>query len=137
MRQAAAVLVGVIPAFVLLVSIFSEAPGSSSFTSFVLYALGRIGIVATLYAAFGAAFGLASPRLAWHWDLWLNIPAFFLLILFLLLVLSNLVAGDAGFGGTQELAETFLLFGFFVGALIAACLGAYAGTRVRHYFPSE
>ncbi len=132
-----AVLLGVIPAFVLLLSIFSDTPGLSSFTSFVLYALERIGIVMALQAAFGVAFGFAFPRPAWRWGLWLNVPALFLLIIFLPIFLSNMVAGNVDFGRAREVVETLLLFGFLAGSLVAACLGSYAGARARHHFSSE
>ncbi|MDQ4105664.1 MAG: hypothetical protein M3157_00610 [Actinomycetota bacterium] len=135
--RGAAMLLGVIPAFVLLLTVFSDTPELSPFTSFVLYVLGRIGIVAALYAAFGVAFGLAFPRLAWRWGLWLYIPTFFLLISFLLIIVGKTVVGDVSFGSTQDLVETLLLFSFFAGALVAACLGAYAGAWIRHYFSSE
>jgi hypothetical protein len=48
--KAAAVLLGVIPAFVLRSSIFSD---TSSDTAFAKEMFGRFGIVAALYAAFG------------------------------------------------------------------------------------
>ncbi len=91
----------------------------------------RLGIVVALYAAFGVAFGLALPRPAWRWGLWLYVPTLFLLALFLLIFLSNMASGDVDFGA-QAWVERLLLIGFFAGALIAACLGAYAGARARH-----
>ncbi len=127
----AAALFGVIPAFVLLVSLFSDAPGV---TSFELYVLGRIGIVASLQAAFGVAFGFAFPRPAWRWGLWLNVPSIFLLAIFIPIYLSSVAAGIVDFGQAQDRTEALLLFGFFAGSLIAACLGAYAGARARHHF---
>ncbi len=127
----AAVLLGVILAFVLLSSIFSD---SSSDTAFAREMLVRVGIVAALYAAFGVAFGLSIPRLAWRWGLWLNVPAFLLLSLFTLIYVSSIAAGDVGFERVQDWAEALLLFGFFAGALAGACLGAYAGARARRHF---
>ena len=132
-----AVLLGVIPAFVLLVTLFSDTPGLTPFTSFVLYVLGRMGIVATLHAALGAAFGLAFPGPGWHWGLWLYIPTFVLLSTLLLIIVGNTVVVGMDSVGTQEVVETLLLFGFFAGALVAACLGAYAGARARRHFSSE
>lgn len=131
MAKIAAVLLGVILAFFLLSSIFSD---TSSDTAFAREMFVRLGSVAALYAAFGVAFGLSIPRLAWRWGLWLNVPAFFLLSLFTLIYVSSIVAGDVGFGRVQDWAEALLLFGFFAGALVGGCLGAYAGARARRYF---
>jgi hypothetical protein len=131
MARIAAVLLGVIPAFVLLSSIFSD---TSSDTAFAREMFVRLGSVAALYAAFGVAFGLSIPRLAWRWGLWLNVPAFFLLSLFTLIYVSSIAAGDVGFERVQDWAEALLLFGFFAGALAGACLGAYAGARARRHF---
>ena len=86
----------------LLWGIFSDNPGSSSFTSFVLYALGRIGIVAALHAAFGVAFGYAFPRLAWRWGIWLYVPSLFLLNSFLLIIVSNIVVVGVDFEDAKE-----------------------------------
>ena len=133
MAKIAAVLLGVILAFVLLSSIFSD---TSSDTTFAREMLVRLGIVAALYAAFGVAFGLSIPRLAWRWGLWLNVPAFILLSLFALIYVSSIAAGDVVFGRAQDWAEALLLFGFFAGALVGACLGAYAGARARRQFSS-
>lgn len=132
-----AVFLGVIPAVVLLASLFSDTPGLSSFTSFALYVLGRIGIVASLSAAFGVAFGLAIPRPSWRWGLWLNVPLLFLLAIILPIYLTSVASGIVDFGEAQAWVEALLLFGFFAGSLIAACLGAYAGARVRHHLSSE
>lgn len=76
MAKIAAVLVGVILAFFLLSSIFSD---SASDTSFAREMFVNLVSVAALYCATGVAFGLSIPRLAWRWGLWLNVPAFFLL----------------------------------------------------------
>jgi hypothetical protein len=133
MAKIAAALLGVILAFVLLSSIFSD---TSSDTVFAREMLVRLGIVAALYAAFGVAFGLSIPRLAWRWGLWLNVPAILLLSLFTLSFISSIAAGDVVFGRTQDWAEGLLLFGFFAGALVGACLGAYAGAWARHRFSS-
>ncbi len=132
-----AISLGVIPALVLLATLFSDAPGASSSSAFVVYVLGRVGIVVALHAAFGVAFGLVFPRSGWRWGLWLNVPTLFLLILFLPIFVINVAAGDADFGGTQELVETLLLLGFFAGSLGAACLGAGTGARARHRLSSE
>ncbi|MBA3472376.1 MAG: hypothetical protein H0T57_03965 [Rubrobacter sp.] len=134
MAKIAAVLLGVILAFVLLSSIFSD---TSSATGFAREMFVRLGIVAALYAAFGVAFGLFIPRLAWRWGLWLNVPAFLLLSLFTLSYVSSIAAGDVVFGRVQDWAEALLLFGFFAGALVGVCLGAYAGARARHHLSSE
>ena len=136
MTRLVAVLLGLIPAFVLLSTLFSDVPGLGSFASFVVYVLRRIGIVAALHAAFGVAFGLAYPRLSWRWGLWLNVPTLFLLIIFLPIFLSNVAAGNVDFGRTQALVEALLLFGFFAGSLIAACLGAYIGAWAQDHFSS-
>ena len=63
MAKTVAVLLGVIPAFVLLSSIFSD---TSSDIAFAKEMFVRLGIVAALYAAFGVAFGLSIPRLSWR-----------------------------------------------------------------------
>lgn len=134
MAKIAAVLLGVILALVLFSSIFSD---TSSDTAFAREMLVRLGIVAALYAAFGVAFGIFIPRLAWRWGLWLNVPALFLLAFFIFLSVGSIAAGDVDFGRAQDRAEALLLFGFFAGALVAACLGAYAGARARRHFSSE
>jgi hypothetical protein len=61
MARIAAVLLGIILAFVLLSSIFSD---TSSDTAFAREMFVRLGIVAALYATFGVAFGIFMPRLA-------------------------------------------------------------------------
>ncbi len=66
--RAVAVLLGVIPTFVLFAGVFSDAAG------LLLYFLAHMGIAAVLYAALGVAFGLAIPRPAWRWGLWLSVP---------------------------------------------------------------
>ncbi len=137
MTRVGAMLLGVIPAFVLLSILFSDGPGLNSFSSLVLYVLVPIGIAAVLHAAFGVAFGFAFPRPAWRWGLWLNVPILLLLVIFLPIFLSNMAMGDVDFGGTQAVVETLLLFGLFAGPLVAACLGAYAGARARRHFSSE
>jgi hypothetical protein len=129
-----AVLLGVILAFVLLSSIFSD---TSSDTAFAREMFVRLGIVAALYCAFGVAFGLSIPRLAWRWGLWLNVPALLLFALFTLSYISSIAAGDVVFGRVQDWAEALLLFALFAGPLVAACLGAYAGAWARHHFSSE
>jgi len=134
MAKTAAVLLGVIPAFVLLSSIFSD---TSSDTAFAREMFVRIVIVAALYAAFGVAFGLFIPRLAWRWGLWLNVPTLLLLAIFIFAYLNSLAAGDVNFGRAQAWVEALLLFGFFAGSLVAACVGAYSGARARHHFSSE
>jgi len=134
MAKIAAMLLGVIPAFVLLSSIFSD---TSSDTAFVKEMIVRLIIVAALYAAFGVAFGLFIPRLAWRWGLWLNVPALFLLAFFIFAYLNSLAAGDVDFGRAQAWVEALLLFGFFAGSLVAACLGAHVGARAWHHFSSE
>jgi hypothetical protein len=131
MARIAAVLLGVILAFVLLSSIFSD---TSSDTAFAREMFVRLGIVAALYATVGVAFGIFMPRLAWRWGLWLNVPAFLLLSLFTLIYVSSIAAGDVVFERGQDWAEGLLLFGFFSGALVGACLGAYAGARARRHF---
>jgi hypothetical protein len=131
MAKIAAVLLGVILAFVLLSSIFSDTSSDTAFASEMVV---RLGIVAALYANFGVAFGLSVPRLAWRWGLWLNVPAFLLLSLFTLIYVSSIAAGDVVFERGQDWAEGLLLFGFFSGALVGACLGAYAGARARRHF---
>ena len=130
MAKIAAVLLGVILACVLLSSIFSD---TSSDTGFAREMFVRLGIVAALYATVGVAFGIFMPRLAWRWGLWLNVPAFILLSLFTLSYVSSVAAGDVVFGRAQDWAEALLLFGFFAGALVGACLGAYVGARAQHY----
>ena len=134
MAKIAAVLVGVILAFVLLSSIFSD---TSSDTSFAREMFVRLGIVAALYAAFGVAFELSIPGPTWRWGFWLSIPALVLFAFFIPIYISSMVAGDVDFGWTQDRTEALLLFGFFAGAPVAACLGAYAGARARHHFSSE
>ncbi len=134
MAKIAAVLLGVILAFVLLSSIFSD---TSSDIAFAREMFVRLGIVAALYAAFGVAFGLASPRPTWRWGLWLNVPAVLLLAIFILLYLSSVAAGNVDFARVQDRTEALLLFGLFAGALVAGCLGAYAGARARLHFSSE
>ncbi len=128
-----AVFLGVIPAVVLLVTLFSDVPGVPSFE---LYVLGRIGIVAALQAAFGVAFGLAIPEPTWRWGLWLNVPTLFLLAIFLPIYLSSVASGIVDFGRAQDQMEALLLLGFVAGPLVAACLGAYAGARARLHFSS-
>ncbi len=132
-----AMLLGIIPATVLLLVLFSDGPGLNSFPSFVFYILVPIGIAAVLHAAFGVAFGFAFPRPAWRWGLWLNIPILLLLVIFLPIFLSNMAMGEVDFGSTQEMVETLLLAGLFAGPLVGACLGAYAGARARRHFSSE
>ncbi len=134
MVRIAAVLLGVIPAFVLLSSVFSD---TSSDTAFAREMLVRLGVVAALYAFFGIAFGFSIPGLSWRWGLWLNVPALFLLAFFIFAFLLSLTAGDVDFGQARDRAEALLLIGFFAGALVAACLGAYAGARARQYSSSE
>ena len=134
MAKIAAVLFGVILAFVLFSSIFSD---TSSETSFAREMFERLGIVAALYAAFGVAFGLSFPEPTWRWGFWLSVPIFVLFSFFILMYLSSLVAGDLDFGNPQARMEDLLFFGFFAGPLVAACLGAYAGARVRHHLPSK
>ncbi len=119
----AAVLLGVIPTFVLLTGVFSDAGGH-------LVLLAHMGIAAVLYAALGVAFGLAIPRPAWRWSLWLSVPTLFL---FLSIFLPN----SLRFARAQDWAESLAFYGYFVGPLVAACLGAYAGARVRLHFFSE
>jgi hypothetical protein len=133
MAKIAAALVGVILAFVLLSSIFSD---TSSDTAFAREMFVRLGIVAALYFGTGVAFGLSIPRLAWRWGLWLNVPTFFLLSLFILNYVRSIAEGTVVLGRVEDWAEALLLFAFFAGALVAACLGAYAGGRVRHHFSS-
>lgn len=65
--RTAAVLLGVLTAFVLLLVLFSDAPGTDSFRSFVVYVLGYVGVVVLLHAALGLAFGFVFPRTGWHW----------------------------------------------------------------------
>ena len=137
MTRIGAALLGVIPAFVVLLTLFSDTPGLNSFSSFVWYALGQVVIVAALQGAFGVAFGLAFPRSGWRWGIWLNVPILLLLILFLPIFLSNMAMGDVDFRSTQTIVEDFLLFGLFAGPPLAACLGAYAGARARRHFSSE
>jgi hypothetical protein len=134
MAKIVAVFLGLIPAVVLLSSIFSD---TSSDTAFVREMLVRLGIVAALYAAFGVAFGLSIPRLSWRWGLWLNVPALFLLALFIFAYLTSLAAGDVDFERVQDRAEDLLFIGFFAGSLVAAGLGAYAGAWARQHFSSE
>ena len=134
MAKIAAVLVGVILAFVLLSSIFSD---TSSDTSFAREMFVRLGIVAALYAAVGVAFGLSIPRPTWRWGFWLSVPALVLFTFVILIYLSSMVAGEVDLGWAQDRTEALLLFGFFAGALVAACVGAYAGARVRHHLSSE
>ena len=133
MAKIAALLLGVILAFVLLSSIFSD---TSSDTAFAWEMFERLWIVTALYAAFGVAFGLASPRPTWRWGLWLNIPALLLLAIFIFLYLSSIAAGDVDFWQAQDRTEALLFFGLFAGPLVAACLGAYAGARARHHLTS-
>jgi hypothetical protein len=121
------------PGVFLLSSIFSD---SASDTSFAREMFVSLVSVAALYCATGVAFGLSIPRLAWRWGLGLNVPAFFLLFLFTLIYVSSIAEGTVVFGRVQDWAEALLLFGFFAGALVAACVGAYAGARVRHRFSS-
>jgi hypothetical protein len=128
MAKIVAVLLGVIPALVLLSSIFSD---TSSDTAFAREMLVRLGIVAALYAAFSVAFGLSMPRLSWRWGLWVNVPALFLLAFVIFAYLNSLAAGDVDFGRTHDRAEALLLIGSLAGALVAACLGAYAGAWAR------
>ena len=132
--RAAAVALGVIPTFVLLAGSFSDAAGyASSFTSFVLFFLAHMGIAAVLYAALGVAFGLAIPRPAWRWGLWLSVPTLFLfLTVFLPNILSNIE-----FVRAQGWTEPLAFLGYFAGPLVAGCLGAYAGARARPHFSSE
>ena len=134
MAKIAAVLFGVILAFVLLSSIFSD---TSSDTSFAREMFVRLGIVAALYAAFGVAFGLSIPGLTWRWGFWLSVPALVLFTFFIPLYLSSVVVGNVDFGRAQDLTVALLLFGFFAGALVGACVGAYAGARARHRFSSS
>lgn len=134
MAKTAAVLLGVIPAFVLLSSIFSDTSSDDAFAREMFV---RLGIVAALYAAFGVTFGFSIPGLAWRWGLWLNVPTLFLLAIFIPIFLSNMVAENVDFGRAQAWVEALLLFGFFAGSLVAACLGAYAGAQARHRFSSE
>lgn len=131
-----AALLGVIPAFVVLSVLFSDAPQTTSFSSFIQYTLGPVGIVAALHAAFGLAFGFAFPRPAWRWGLWLNVPILLLSIIFLPIFLSNLAVGDVNLGSTQVVVETLLLVGLFVGPLVAACLSSYVGARIRRHLSS-
>jgi hypothetical protein len=134
MAKIAAVLFGVILAFVLLSSIFSD---TSSDTSFAREMFVRLGIVAALYAAFGVAFGFSIPRSTWRWGLWLSVPAVVLYTFLILIYLSSVVVGNVDFGRAQDLTEALLLFGYFTGPLVAACLGAYTGARARQRFSSE
>ena len=127
-------LLGVILTFVLLSSIFSD---TSSDTAFAREMFVRLGIVAALYCALGVVFGFSIPRPAWRWGLWLNVPAFFLLSLFILTYVSSIQEGNVVLGRVQDWAEALLLFSFFVGALGAACLGACVGAWARHHFYSE
>lgn len=125
--RAAAVVFGIGLAFVVLVSSFSDTTFSGEL--FV-----RIGVVVALYAAFGVAFGLAFPRPTWHWGLWLYAPNLLLLIGGLLLFFWDwYLAGepilDLGFVGFGT--------GLFGGSLIAACLGAHTGARVRYHLSSR
>lgn len=132
-----AALLGVIPASVVLLILFSDGPGLDSFSAFISYVLAPIGIVVTLHAAFGAAFGFAFPRPAWCWGLWLNGPILLLSIVFFPIFLSSMAMGDVDFGSAQDMPETLLLLGLFAGPVVAACLGAYAGARSRRHFSSE
>ena len=134
MAKILAVLVGIIPAFVLLSSMFSD---TSSDTAFATEMLGRLGIVAAVYAFFGMAFGFSSPRLSWRWGLLLNIPTLVLLAFFIFAFISSLVAADADLEQVQDSTEGLVLIGFFTGAFVAACLFAYAGARARRYASSE
>jgi hypothetical protein len=134
MAKIAAVVLGVILAFILLSSIFSD---TSSDTSFAREMFVRLGIVAVLYAAFGGAFGLCIPRPTWSWGFWVSVPTLVLFTFFIPIYLSSIVAENVDFGRAQDRMEDLMLFGFFAGALVAACLGAYAGAQARHYFFSE
>lgn len=137
MTRLGAVLLGVIPAFVVLLILFSDGPGLNSVSSFVLYVLAPIGIAAALQGALGVAFGFAFPRPAWRWGLWLNVPTLLLSIIFLPIFLSNMAMGTVDFGSTQGRMEILLLFGLFAGPIAVACLGAHTGARARYHFYSE
>ena len=134
MAKIAALLLGVILAFVLFSSIFSD---TSSDTAFAREMFERLWIVTALYAACGVAFGLASPGLTWRWGLWLNVPTLLLLAIFIFLYLSSIASGNVDLRQAQDRTEALLFFGLFAGPLIGACLGGYAGAWARHRFSSD
>ncbi len=134
MARAAVMLLGIIPIFILLALIFSDA---SSDTAFLQERIERLGIAAALYAAFGVALGLAIPRLSWRGGLWLNGPTLLLLFIFTIRFLGSDAGGDERFERFKDLTEPLLFYGFITVALVAACAGAYAGARIRSHFSSE
>jgi hypothetical protein len=99
MARIAAVLVGAIPALVLLSSIFSDTSSDAAFAREMLV---RLGGVAALYALLDVVFGFAMPGLCWHWGLWLNVPALLPLAFFIFAYLSSLAAGDVDLGQARD-----------------------------------
>lgn len=117
-----AVILGLIPSCVVFMAVVGDSTPGHSMLQDVRE---RLIVVTLFYGIFGAIFGYKQPTGSWRWGVWIYIPTFFVIALFVLLIVPNLNRINA------PLVE-FLLwwFGLPAVAFAAACIGAYTGAQL-------
>ena len=110
---ALAIVISALPAFFLVFNaIFSDSGGAGEHVLVM-------ALVFVVYAALGAVFGFAWPGLSFWWGAWLGMTAAVLVIWY-----------STNEGGPSA-GRLLLHAAYLVVTISAACLGGYAGARLR------